>query len=100
MPQSGKAGQQERGMNVEFVWWGASELIERLSRPEHIGRLFFWFDERYFDEAWYADRLQEAINAAGTSLHAGSACRFSNRARFRDVWKDKCRHQSHQGDGA
>ena len=55
----------ERGMNVEFVWWGASELTERLSRPEHIGRLFFWFDERYFNEVWYADRLQEAINAAG-----------------------------------
>ena len=56
---------QERGVNVEFVWWGKSELIERLSRPEHIGRTFFWFDERYFDEAWYAGRLQEAIDAAG-----------------------------------
>ena len=56
---------QVRGMNVEFVWWGASELIERLSRPEHIGRLFFWFHERYFDEAWYGGRLQEAIDAAG-----------------------------------
>ena len=55
---------QERGMTVEFVWWGASELIERLSQPEHIGRLFFWFDERYFDEAWYDDRLKEAISAA------------------------------------
>ena len=56
---------QDRGVNVELVWWGKSELIERLSRPEHIGRTFFWFDERYFDEAWYAGRLQEAIDAAG-----------------------------------
>ena len=55
----------ERGMNVKFVWWGASELIERLSQPEHIGRLFFWFDERYFDGAWYDDSLKEAISAAG-----------------------------------
>ena len=55
---------QERGMNVEFVWWGASELIERLSLSEHAGRLFFWFDERYFDGAWYDDRLKEGIDAA------------------------------------
>lgn len=56
---------QERGINVKFVLWGASELIERLSRPEHIGRLFFWFDERYFDVVWYDERLKEAISAAG-----------------------------------
>ena len=55
----------ERGMTVEFVWWGASELIERLSLPEHIGRLFFWFDERYFDRTWHDNRLKEAISAAG-----------------------------------
>ena len=51
---------QERDMNVEFVWWGASELIERLSQPTHIGRIFFWFDDRYFDKAWYDNHLQVA----------------------------------------
>ena len=57
---------QEREMSVEFVWWGASELIERLSQPTHIGRIFFWFDDRYFDKAWYDNRLQVAINSAET----------------------------------
>ena len=56
---------QERGMNVEFVWWGSSELIERLSRPEHIGRLFFWFQEQFFSETWYEDCIQEAFESAG-----------------------------------
>ena len=56
---------QERGMSVKFIWWGASELIERLSLPENIGRLLFWFDERYFDRAWYDSRLKEAVRAAG-----------------------------------
>lgn len=60
-----KGWAQERNMNVEFVWWGSSELIERLSRPEHIGRLFFWFQEQYFSEAWYRDHLREALESAG-----------------------------------
>lgn len=53
-----------RGMNVGFVWWGASELIDRLSRPEHAGRRLFWFDAQHFTQEWYGDRLKEAISAA------------------------------------
>ena len=40
----------ERGMCVEFIWWGSSELIERLSKNEHIGRRYFWFGEHGFDQ--------------------------------------------------
>ena len=54
-----------RGMSVSFVWWGESELINELSKPEHLGRLRFWFDERQFSPAWFRDRLSEAIRAAG-----------------------------------
>ncbi len=56
---------QERGMNVEFVWWGESELLEQLSQPQQIGRWFFWFNERYFDRAWYENHLKEVVGAAG-----------------------------------
>ena len=56
---------QDRGMNVEFVWWGSSELIERVSTSEHIGRLFFWFGQRGFDQDWFRQHLDEAIRAAG-----------------------------------
>ena len=54
-----------RGMDVEFVWWGSSELIERLSKREHIGRLHFWFDATAFDGSWFQERLKEAIDTAG-----------------------------------
>ena len=60
-----QAWAQTRGMNVEFVWWGSSELIERLSKSEHIGRLFFWFGQRGFDQDWFRQHLDEAIRAAG-----------------------------------
>lgn len=54
-----------RGMNVEFVWWGSSELLEKLADPKHIGRVHFWFDQRGFDQQWFQDRLKEAIDSAG-----------------------------------
>ncbi len=55
----------ERDMSVEFVWWGSSELLERLSQNEHIGRRYFWFDQRSFDNEWFQARLDEAVEAAG-----------------------------------
>ena len=57
---------QERSLSVEFVWWGSSELLERLSRTEHIGRTYFWFNRRSFDAPWFRARLDEAVQAAGS----------------------------------
>ena len=56
---------QERDMCVEFVWWGSFELIDTLSQNEHIGRRYFWFDQRGFDNEWLQEHLEEAVEAAG-----------------------------------
>ena len=56
---------QDCGVSVDFVWWGSSELLDRLSESQHIGRVYFWFDDRQFDHTWFQDRLHEALNAAG-----------------------------------
>ncbi len=53
------------GMTVEFVYWGSHELLERLARPENVGKVRFWFDIRRFDQAWFEARLQEAHKTAG-----------------------------------
>lgn len=55
---------QERNMQVEFVWWGASELVDILSQPQQIGRLYYWFGNYGFDQDWFLKRLDEAICAA------------------------------------
>lgn len=55
----------DRGMTVEFVYWGSHELLERLARPHHIGRVRFWFDVQGFDAAWFTARLDEALETAG-----------------------------------
>ena len=55
----------KRGMAVEFAYWGSSELLERLSKPEHVGRVQFWFDAAGFDKDWFARRLEEARDTSG-----------------------------------
>ena len=55
----------EQGMTVEFAYWGSSELLERLTRPEHVGRVRFWFDATGFDNDWFAQRLEETRKTAG-----------------------------------
>lgn len=55
----------EHGMTVEFIYWGSSELIDRISRPNFVSKLRFWFDARAFDTPWFTARLEEAVKAAG-----------------------------------
>ena len=56
---------QQRGMSVEFKLWDSSALISRLTKPENVGMVRYWFDRAAFDEAWFRIRLNEAQNAAG-----------------------------------
>ncbi len=56
---------QAKNRTIEFVWWGSSELLDRLARIENVGRVRFWFDKRGFDGSWFSLRLEEAIKAAG-----------------------------------
>lgn len=56
---------QAKRRTVEFIWWGSSEMLERLAQSENVGRVRFWFDKRGFDGAWFTARLDEALKAAG-----------------------------------
>ncbi len=55
----------ELELEVEFEYWGSSELLDRLARPEHAGRVRFWFGAVQFGEEWFARRLAEATDTAG-----------------------------------
>ena len=54
-----------RGMSVEFVWWGSSELIARLNKPEQAGAVRYWFDRAVLDDEWFTSRLGYATASAG-----------------------------------
>lgn len=56
---------KEKGMTVEFNYWGEHEIWERLSREEHRGRRFFWFQEELLSQVWFKERLDETISNAG-----------------------------------
>jgi hypothetical protein len=53
------------GVAVEFVYWGAHEIWERLSLPENRGRYRFWFDHELLRPEWLKARLAEAIKNVG-----------------------------------
>ena len=57
---------RELGREVEFVWWGASEIADLLSQDRQAGRLRFWFGSAaQFSDDWFAKQLERAIGAAG-----------------------------------
>jgi len=55
----------DQGRTVEFEYWGASEIVDRLSQDQHCGRVFFWFQRDYFSAQWFMDRIGENIADAG-----------------------------------
>ena len=55
----------EKGMCVQFFYWGTHEIIERLSRDEHRGRHYFWFGEELLTPSWFQGRFDEVIAAVG-----------------------------------
>ncbi len=55
----------KQGRSAEFEYWGAHELLDRLSKDEHRGRVFFWFQREFFDQRWFTERIEESIADAG-----------------------------------
>ena len=55
----------DREMEAKFEYWGAHEIWERLSREEHRGRHFFWFNKEFFSDVWFKNRVEEAVEVAG-----------------------------------
>ncbi len=43
---------QQMNPPVKLVWWGASEIIDFLSRTEHAGRAAYWFGTPQFTTDW------------------------------------------------
>ncbi len=62
-------------LSVEFRYWGEHEIWERISREEHRGRFFFWFNKELFSKQWFQRRVEEAVANAGPryspELHVG-----------------------------
>ncbi len=49
------------GRDIEFEYWGNSELFDRLIKPENEGKRRFWFGQEEFSDSWFKQRLEESI---------------------------------------
>ncbi len=47
-------------MEIEFIPWWASDLIERLQRPENSGLTYFWFNKEEFTDEWCKEQVGKA----------------------------------------
>jgi len=48
-----------RGREMEFEYWGTSEILAFLAQDRHRGRRFFWFNKEYLTTDWFAEKLKE-----------------------------------------
>jgi hypothetical protein len=53
------------GRNIDFEYWGSSELIHRLSLERHAGRKLFWFSQEDFSDNWFKNRIETSIQNLG-----------------------------------
>ena len=61
-----KTQADEKGMTVDYEYWGQHEIGTRLALDKHSGRRFFWFNEEYLSQKWLEGNLEIAIKNAGT----------------------------------
>ena len=51
--------------NIEFEYWGTSEIEDRLSNERHSGRTKYFFDTEFLSYDWFDKHLKKAIANAG-----------------------------------
>ncbi|AQW95017.1 hypothetical protein CMT56_14415 [Elizabethkingia anophelis] len=44
---------KDKGIEAEFLYEGSSELFDKLSKPQNIGKLLFWFNKDEYTEQWF-----------------------------------------------
>ena len=54
-----------KGQEIEFILWDSSEIWDRLSRDEHAGRRYFWFNEKEFTQEWFKNHSSASIANLG-----------------------------------
>ena len=60
-----KGWAEEKGMDVEFIPWWSSDMIEKLQRSENTGLTYYWFNKEEFTDEWTSRINEQAIKALG-----------------------------------
>lgn len=51
----------EKDLIVEFIYEGSSELFDKLSKPENIGKTLFWFNQEDYSDDWFLKQNNSKI---------------------------------------
>lgn len=54
-----------KGKEVEFIYEGSSELFDKLSKPENIGKTLFWFNKEEYSDLWFSKQNKSKIKDLG-----------------------------------
>ncbi|MCB0746054.1 MAG: hypothetical protein KDC90_01195, partial [Ignavibacteriae bacterium] len=54
---------KSQNRKIEIEYWGSSELIDRLSSNENLGKLRFWFNKEEFSDEWFIEKCQNSIRS-------------------------------------
>ena len=55
----------QRNTNIEFEYWGSSEIEHRLSQEKHNGRYKYFFDKQFLSTDWFKKHIEDSIVDAG-----------------------------------
>lgn len=58
-----------KGISVTFELWTASEIVDKLAKPNAQGLKKFWFDTAEFSQDWYRQHITEAVARLGERYH-------------------------------
>lgn len=50
---------------VSIVLWSASELLQKMLKPENEGMRYYWFSNEEFTSTWFRGQLENVINDLG-----------------------------------
>lgn len=53
------------GRNVTVELWTASDLLEKMQKPENEGMRYFWFHEKEFTFDWFQEKFKIAVADIG-----------------------------------
>lgn len=56
---------EKESLKIEFIPWWASDLINRLQKPENSGLTYFWFNKQEFTDEWFKKNLEIATSDLG-----------------------------------
>ena len=51
--------------NIDFEYWGTSEIEDKLSKEQHAGKRKYFFDQKFLSHKWFEQQLKVANATAG-----------------------------------